>query len=164
MFVRRSWVDILKESLPDYATDLKQNLDVITSNSLTEIDAHTCAVAAAMASGNGELVIEINHSTVLMGNPIREEVSLIVSSATMNSCLALHQPVKGYGLAKTNKFQYVSKAQEYMYHLVTYVVRGSAEGVAHMKLLLQTENASEEQICDIIKIAAVITAVGRTII
>jgi len=52
-----SWVDQLKESLPDYAKDVRLNLDsVIKRSSINEELASACALAAAFATGNGKLV------------------------------------------------------------------------------------------------------------
>lgn len=52
-----SWVDQLKESLPDYAKDVRLNLDsVIKRSSISEELASACALAAAFATGNGKLV------------------------------------------------------------------------------------------------------------
>ena len=52
-----SWVDSIKEALPDYAKDTKLNLDaVINRSTLDSTLAEGCALAAAMATGNGKLV------------------------------------------------------------------------------------------------------------
>ena len=54
-----SWVDQVKESIPDHAKDIKLNLDaVINRSGLDEVDAHACAMAAAISAGNGELAYE----------------------------------------------------------------------------------------------------------
>ena len=60
-----SWVDQLKESLPDYAKDVKLNLDsVIKRSSISEDLASACALAAAFATGNGKLVSFIQSNIV----------------------------------------------------------------------------------------------------
>ena len=52
-----SWVDTIKEALPDYAKDTRLNLDgVINRSTLDVVEANGCALAAAMATGNGKLV------------------------------------------------------------------------------------------------------------
>ena len=51
------WVNVLKEGLPDYAKDIKLNLDaVILRSTLDPIIAECCALAAAAATGNGGIV------------------------------------------------------------------------------------------------------------
>lgn len=51
------WVDSLKESLPEYAKDIKLNLDAVINRSSFDPDYATAlALAAAMQTGNGKLV------------------------------------------------------------------------------------------------------------
>ena len=58
-----SWVDQIKEALPEYAKDAKLNLDaVINRSTLDSVVANGCALAAAMATGNGKLVSFIQSS------------------------------------------------------------------------------------------------------
>ncbi len=55
------WVDVLKESLPEYAKDTRLNLDaVINRSSLDPVVAQGCALAAAFATGNGRLSTAID--------------------------------------------------------------------------------------------------------
>lgn len=52
-----SWVDQIKDAIPDYAKDIKLNLDaVINRSSLPGDVAMGCALAAAFSTGNGKLV------------------------------------------------------------------------------------------------------------
>ena len=52
-----SWTISIKEALPEYAKDTKLNLDaVINRSTLDSVVANGCALAAAMATGNGRLV------------------------------------------------------------------------------------------------------------
>ena len=58
-----SWVDTIKQGLPDYAKDTKLNLDaVINRSTLDPAEANCLALAAAMATGNGKLVSFIQSS------------------------------------------------------------------------------------------------------
>jgi len=58
-----SWVDTIKEALPDYAKDTRLNLDgVINRSTLDVVEANGCALAAAVATGNGKLVTFIQSS------------------------------------------------------------------------------------------------------
>ncbi len=52
-----SWVDQIKEALPEYAKDTKLNLDAVLNRSTLPGDvAMGCALAAAVLTGNGKLV------------------------------------------------------------------------------------------------------------
>lgn len=58
-----SWVELTKEALPEYAKDTRLNLDaVINRSTLEAVEAQGCALAAAMATGNGKLVTFIQSS------------------------------------------------------------------------------------------------------
>ena len=65
-----SWVEQIKESIPDHAKDIKLNLDaVINRSGLDDVDAHACAFAAAVAAGKGDLAFEISMNGPLAGTP-----------------------------------------------------------------------------------------------
>ena len=51
-----SWVDELKEGIPDYAKDTRLNIDaVIKRSTLDPVEAEACALAAVFATGNTKL-------------------------------------------------------------------------------------------------------------
>ena len=63
-----SWIEQIKEALPDYAKDTRLNLDaVITRSTLSEEEATACALAAAIAIGNRNI-------SVVIGDSIENEV------------------------------------------------------------------------------------------
>ena len=52
-----NWVEIIKDALPDYAKDTRLNLDaVLLRSTLDPVVAEGCALAAAVATGNGKIV------------------------------------------------------------------------------------------------------------
>ncbi len=56
-----SWTESIKESLPDYAKDIRLNIDaVLLRSSLDPALAHGCASAAAFAAGNSRLLTLID--------------------------------------------------------------------------------------------------------
>ena len=58
-----SWVEQLKENLPEYAKDIKLNLDSVINRSTIDPDHATyLALAAAFSTGNGKLVAFITAS------------------------------------------------------------------------------------------------------
>ena len=73
-----AWVDSIKEALPEYAKDTKLNLDsVIKRSTLAAEVAEGCAVAAAMATGNGKLVGFIQSG---MENAVERDAALTAAS------------------------------------------------------------------------------------
>ena len=58
-----SWVEQLKENLPEYAKDIKLNLDAVINRSTIDPEHATyLALASAFATGNGKLVAFITAS------------------------------------------------------------------------------------------------------
>ena len=52
-----SWVDQLKDSLPEYAKDIKLNLDAVVNRSTIDPEHATyLSIAAAFATGNAKLL------------------------------------------------------------------------------------------------------------
>ena len=75
-----SWINQIKEILPEYAKDCKLNLDaVINRSSLDPVLANGCALAAAMATGNGILVSFIQSSM----EDTKERDAALTASAIM---------------------------------------------------------------------------------
>lgn len=76
-----SWVDTIKEALPDYAKDTKLNLDaVIKRSSIPEDEANGIALAAAMATGNGKIVAFIAGD---MANDVANRDAALTAAAIM---------------------------------------------------------------------------------
>jgi hypothetical protein len=83
--VNRDWVKTLTISLPGYAEDLGNKIQsVMTEHNLGDAVAHSCALAAALADGNGELAFEITMSDVLFGNDIREDIAKTVAAMSVD--------------------------------------------------------------------------------
>jgi len=73
-----SWINQIKEALPEYAKDTKLNIDaVINRSSLSSDVANGCALAAAMATGNGKLVAFIQSA---VENTSERDAALIASA------------------------------------------------------------------------------------
>lgn len=91
--LNRNWVQTLVVSLPEYAEDLGSQIQTaMTEEILDDIDAHSCALGAAIAAGNGELAFEIAMSDALRGNDIREEIAKAVIDLTIDNPTALVNP------------------------------------------------------------------------
>jgi hypothetical protein len=138
-------------SLPDYASQMGNRLEsVIQDNSLSIVEAHSCALAAALAMGYGELALEISMGSELRGNDIREEVAASVIDMTINSvsrdCFTdLDIKITPYNLA------------------IAMVLKDGASKVV-IKSGLTELGYTDEQLTDIAKIAALISPIGKCLI
>lgn len=79
--MQRDWVKTVGDSISHYSALHKMFVDALTNTALSEEQRHTCAMAAALAGGNGELVYEISMCSVLFGKPVRETVVECVAVA-----------------------------------------------------------------------------------
>lgn len=146
-----NWVTAVTMSLPDYASQMGNRLEsVMKDNSLSTVEAHSCALAAALAVGYGELALEISMSSELRGNDIREEVAASVIDMTINNvsrdCFTdLDIKITPYNLA------------------VAMVLKDELS-IDVIILGLRELAYTSEQLIDIAKIAGLIPAIGKCLI
>ena len=167
-----SWVDQVKESIPDHAKDIKLNLDaVINRSGLDEVDAHACALAAAISAGNGELAYEIQMNSPLVGKPEREAAMTAAALMGMNNVYYPFVEMTGdvdlKGLPAGLRMQAyathggVSKLKFEMYALCASIVGKCHFCVKSHYDLLKKEGMTVTQLQSVGKIAAVVNAIGK---
>lgn len=167
-----SWVDQVKESIPEHAKDIKLNLDaVINRSGLDEVDAHACAFAAAIAASNGDLAFEISMNGPLMGTDEREAAKTAAALMGMNNVwypfveMAADESMKGLpaGLRMNAYATHggVSKKKFEMYALAASIVGKCEFCVKSHYDLLKKEGMTTQELMAVGRIAAVIAAVGK---
>jgi alkyl hydroperoxide reductase subunit D len=170
-----SWVDQVKESIPDHAKDIKLNLDAVMNRSgLDEVDAHACAFAAAVAAGNGDLAFEISMNGPLAGTDEREAAKTAVALMGMNNVyypfveMTEDPDLKGLppGLRMNAYANHggVSKKKFEMYALAASIVGKCQFCVKNHYDLLKKEGMTVTELQAVGKIAAVVAAVGKVAI
>ena len=170
-----SWVDQVKESIPDHAKDIKLNLDAVMNRSgLDEVDAHACAFAAAVAAGNGDLAFEISMNGPLAGTDEREAAKTAVALMGMNNVyypfveMTEDPDLKGLppGLRMNAYANHggVSKKKFEMYALAASIVGKCHFCVKNHYDVLKKEGMTVTELQAVGKIAAVINAVGKVAI
>jgi hypothetical protein len=146
-----NWVTAVTMSLPDYALQMGNRLEsAMKDNSLSTVEAHSCALAASLAMGYGELALEISMSSELRGNDIREEVAASVIDMTINNvsrdCFTdLDIKITPYNLA------------------VAMVLK-DAPSIDVIRNGLKELSYTNEQLVDIAKIAGLIPSIGKCLI
>jgi alkyl hydroperoxide reductase subunit D len=167
-----SWVDQVKESIPDHAKDIKLNLDAVMNRSgLDEVDAHACAFAAAVASGNGDLAFEISMNGPLAGTDEREAAKTAAALMGMNNVyypfveMTEDPDLKGLppGLRMNAYANHggVSKKKFEMYALAASIVGKCHFCVKNHYDVLKKEGMTVTELQAVGKIAAVINAIGK---
>ncbi len=170
-----SWVEQIKESIPDHAKDIKLNLDSVMKRSgLDEVDAHACAFAAAIAAKNGDLAFEISMNGPLMGTPEREAAKTAAALMGMNNTYYPFVEMTGdtelknmpAGLRMNAYATYggVSKKKFEMYALAASIVGKCHFCVKSHYELLKKEGMTVQELQMVGKIASVIAAIGSVAI
>jgi lipoyl-dependent peroxiredoxin subunit D len=167
-----SWIDQIKEALPEYAKDTRLNLDsVVNRSTLDIVEANGCALAAAMATGNGKLVTFIQSG---MEDATERDAALTAASLmAMNNVwypyVEMAEDERLTGLPAQLRMNAISshggttKARFESYSLAASIVGKCHFCVKAHYETLRKEGYSVEQLRDIGRIAAVITSVARVL-
>ena len=167
-----SWVDSIKEALPEYAKDTKLNIDaVINRSTLDRIVADGCALAAAMATGNGKLVTFIQSGL----EDAKERDAALTASALMgmnNVWYPYVEMVNDPNLAglpaQLRMNAIATHGGTSKINFEAYSLAASIVGKCHFCVkahydTLKKEGMTVEQLRDIGRIAAVITSVAKVL-
>ena len=167
-----SWVDQIKEALPDYAKDTRLNLDsVVNRSTLDPVEANGCALAAAMATGNGKLVTFIQSG---IDDATERDAALTAASLmAMNNVwypyVEMAEDERLTGLPAQLRMNAISshggttKARFESYSLAASIVGKCHFCVRAHYETLKKQGYSVEQLRDIGRIASVITSVARVL-
>jgi alkyl hydroperoxide reductase subunit D len=168
-----TWIDQVKEALPEYAKDTKLNLDaVINRSTLSKDEAEACALAAAVATGNGKII------GLLIGN-IEDQVEMN-AALTAASLMAMNNVwypfVEMAGDANLTGLPAQLRMNAIASHggttkarFESYSLAASIVGKCHFCVkahydTLRKEGYTVEQLRDIGRIAAVMTSVCRVLV
>ena len=167
-----SWVEQIKEGLPEYAKDTKLNLDsVINRSSLDITEANACALAAAMATGNGKLVSFIQSNL----EDARERDAALTASSLMGMNNVWYPYVEMAddpnlkGLPAQLRMNAISThGGTTKERFEAYSLAASIVGKCHFCVKSHYDNLKKmgytvEQLRDIGRIAAVITSVAKVL-
>ena len=167
-----SWVNQIKEALPDYAKDTKLNLDaVINRSSLDSVEGHGCALAAAMATGNGKLVsfIQSNIADEKERDAALAAASIMAMTNIWYPYVEMVDDENLKGLPAQIRMNTIAthggtaKARFESYSLAASIVGKCEFCVKAHYDTLRKEGYSVEQLRDIGRIAAVITSVAKVL-
>lgn len=167
-----TWVDQIKEALPEYAKDAKLNLDaVINRSTLDSVVANGCALAAAMATGNGKLVSFIQSSL----DDAKERDAALTAAAIMAQnnvwypYVEMAEDLNLKGLPAGLRMNAIaSHGGTTKVNFEAYSLAASIVGKCHFCVkahydTLKKEGMSVEQLRDIGRVAAVVTSVARVL-
>ena len=176
-----AWIEQVAESMPEYAEDIAANLlKFMATPELDEFDAHACALAAAVASGNGGLAFEIDMNSPITGlierhaakaaaiNTVQDSMYMSFDSALQvkgwNALNSISYTTPGFSLVMFDSAAGVSRRKFAMYSLSAAIVTKELETINYWIRETTTEGLTQVQIREIAKIAAVIGSIGKIVI
>ena len=165
-----SWIDVIKEGLPEYAKDTKLNLDaVLLRSTLDPLVAQGCALAAAFAAGNSRLATAIDAEL-----SDRKEADAALTAATiMASTNVWYSYTKmvndpsmtglGAGLRMNAIASHggTSKINFEAYALAASIIGKCHDCVVSHYNTLKKEGMTVEQLRDIGRIASVVNSLSK---
>jgi alkyl hydroperoxide reductase subunit D len=166
-----SWVEQIKEALPEYAKDTRLNLDaVINRSTLDAIEAQGCALAAAMSTGNGKLVTFVSSGI----EDLKERDAALTASAIMAQNNVWYPYVEMVGGAlegippQLRMNAIASHGGTTKARFEAYSLAASIVGKCHFCVkahfdTLKAEGYSVDQLRDIGRIAAVMNSVAKVL-
>jgi alkyl hydroperoxide reductase subunit D len=167
------WVDQLKEAIPDYAKDTRLNIDaVIKRSTLDPVEAECLALAAAFATGNTKLwtwiqsqIADVTESTAAV-----TAASLMSQNNIWYPFVEMADDAALKGLPAQLRMNAIAthggttKARFESYSLAASIVGKCHFCVRAHYDTLKKEGYTVEQLRDIGRIAAVITAASRVLV
>jgi len=167
------WVDQLKEAIPDYAKDTRLNIDaVIKRSTLDPVEAECLALAAAFATGNTKLWTWIQSQIA----DVTESTAAVTAASlmSMNNVwypfveMAADTALKGLP-AQLRMNAIATHGGTTKARFESYSLAASIVGKCHFCVrahydTLKKEGYTVEQLRDIGRIAAVITAASRVLV
>jgi len=165
-----SWVEQLKENLPEYAKDIRLNLDaVINRSSIEPEEATYIALSAAFSTGNAKLVafITANATDEIEKNAALTAGAIMAQNNVWYPYLEMADDVNLKGLpAQLRMNAIASQGGTTKGKFESYSLASSIVGKCHFCVkahyeTLKEEGYSVEKLRDIGRIAATINALAK---
>ena len=168
-----SWVKQIYDGIPDYAKDIKLNLDAVMNRSSLPGDvAMGCALAAAFSTGNGKLVSFIQTEMMYSGaeyNSALTAASIMAQNNVWYPYVEMTGDENLKGLPASLRMNAIANhGGTTKLRFEAFSLAASIVGKCHFCVkahydTLKKEGMTVEQLRDIGRIAAVITAVSRVL-
>ena len=165
-----NWIDQLKEAIPDYAKDTRLNIDAVLKRStLDPVEAECVALAATFATGNTKLWtwIQSQISDTVESTAAVTAASLMSMNNVWYPYVEMTEDPALKGLpAQLRMNAIASNGGTNKVRFESYSLAASIVGKCHFCVrahydTLKKEGYSVEQLRDIGRIAAVMTAASR---
>lgn len=163
-----TWADQIANSIPEHSEEVKTTLvRAINYSPLDEVDAHACALVAAISAGNGELAFEISMNGPLMGKPERELAKKAASVMSMSSIFYsfVNTYIEADSENLTDLFADANveelKNKFEIYALAASITNKCDYGIKKYIAKVTEQGLSDDQIHSIGIISAVVSSIGK---
>lgn len=168
VFNRVGWIEMISTNIPEHCEDIKINFVAAFKDTagLSVVDSYACAMAAAIATMNGELAFEIEMDPAMTGSEERTAVKTAVSLAALmathlDASDSLDNPETEFKLGEWKKNTAVDEIKVGMYVYAAAVALRSRPLITEYSTLLQNAGLSIEQLRSIVKIVAVTSSLNK---
>ena len=164
-----NWLTIVKGSIPEHSSNIADCLEYAMNtyeHGLSDLELHGCALAAAIASGNGSLADEIAMNSPLFGKPEREAAKRAAATAAVDDVIRTIHSARDHTdfiltLYGTNPVNPVN-SMYYLAALLVYKNEAHINGLIHN--MQARDGVTDRQLVGIMQIAASVAAINRIIL
>lgn len=165
-----SWIQAIKDSLPDYAKDVKLNVDSLARTTLPQEEVEGLVLASALATGNGKVVSWLMSFNFVEATAAAAAATIMAQNNVWYPYLEMADDANLKGLPAQLRMNVIAshggttKARFEAYSLAASIIGKCHFCVkAHYETLKQ-EGYTVEQLRDIGRIAAIINSVSKVLI
>lgn len=164
-----SWIQAIKDALPEYAKDVKLNVDSLARTTLSQEEVEGLVLASALATGNGKLSSWLISFNFAEANAAMSAATIMAQNNVWYPYLEMAEDVNLKGLPAQLRMNVIAshggttKARFEAYSLAASIIGKCHFCVkAHYDTLKQ-EGYTVEQLRDIGRIAAIINSVAKVL-
>lgn len=165
-----SWIQAIKDALPEYAKDVKLNVDSLARTTLPQEEVEGLVLASALATGNGKVVSWLMGFNFTEATAAASAATIMAQNNVWYPYLEMADDANLKGLPAQLRMNVIAshggttKARFEAYSLAASIVGKCHFCVkAHYETLKQ-EGYTVEQLRDIGRIAAIINSVSKVLI
>jgi lipoyl-dependent peroxiredoxin subunit D len=162
---KMSFIESIKEALPEYAKDTKLNLDAVLVRSTLDADvAMGCAVAALAATGNGKVLAVLLADAPVHADSAMTAASIMAQNNVWYPYVEMADDPALKGLPAGLRMNAIAtKANFEAFSLAASIVGKCHFCVKAHYETLKTEGYTVEQLRDIGRIASVMNSVAKVL-
>ena len=165
-----SWIQAIKDALPEYAKDVKLNVDSLSRTSLPQEEVEGLVLASALATGNGKVVSWFMGFNFAEATAAASAATIMAQNNVWYPYLEMADDANLKGLPAQLRMNVIAnhggttKARFEAYSLAASIIGKCHFCVKAHYETLKKEGYTIEQLRDIGRIAAIINSVSKVLV